>query len=643
MRGTIIGSDYIFDGTDAKVLEINTNTGIFNQGLQYLDIDPFFDFLEANNITTLEFIYNESITPATGQYNLGFNGLLAAECESRSITYVQHEVQSSAITIPSVTDADDKFILRHAYDVSAIVDSTYCADKLEFLELMSGSDALPKTYASSSDFLYDTLDTIDTSLTDKPNLIEKARYPNYDLSMYPKLYGFSDSGDLDSKKADITSDNFFIQEYITDDNNVVNDRITVIRSLDIIHGANLDIINLGSYKNSSVLPLSHDSSTFRLNIGAEGLESSSLSSYTRFKYLNKYSGKQTIQYHTDAESNILIPNNGITNVENLEISSSVIAPRFQLITGSEFSGEPSEEYQEHNGTLELTTSSLSYETSSVVSIVSESVEDLFVRVTLNDGTSFDDAPENEIYTVISGSNDITRFEFVNKLLVGDKIVYFETGSNNIQTKEITSLDIIYKDNFYIYNVDIEPYDYFLVDSKNGDGLFSIHHNPCNYCYTTWAPCGNYWCDNNCSTCTSGCFIAGTKVILSDGSEMNIEEIEPGQMVKTFDTEENIVSEGFVGDIVKLEQDVLIKITLDNDHVITTTPEHPFYPSNREDAGFWTVAEEIAKDDKLLKLDGSSISVINVEVIEESATVYNLLAVSDFNNFFVDGILVHNKK
>ena len=57
---------------------------------------------------------------------------------------------------------------------------------------------------------------------------------------------------------------------------------------------------------------------------------------------------------------------------------------------------------------------------------------------------------------------------------------------------------------------------------------------------------------------------------------------------------------------------------------------------------WT-AEEIAKDDKLLKLDGSSISVINVEVIEESATVYNLLAVSDFNNFFVDGILVHNKK
>ena len=103
--------------------------------------------------------------------------------------------------------------------------------------------------------------------------------------------------------------------------------------------------------------------------------------------------------------------------------------------------------------------------------------------------------DNEIYTVISGSNEITRFEFVNKLLVGDKkIVYVESGSSNVQTKEITSLDIVYKDNFYIYNVDIEPYDYFLVDSKNDDGLFSIHHNPCNYCYTTWAPCGNYWCD-----------------------------------------------------------------------------------------------------------------------------------------------------
>ena len=643
MRGTIIGSDYIFDGTDAKVLEINTNTGIFNQGLQYIDINPFFDFLEANNITTLEFIYNETITPPTGVYNNGFNGLLASECETRSITYVQHEVQSSAITIPSVTDADDKFILRHAYDVSAIVDSTYCADKLEFLELMSGSDALPKTYASSSDFLYDTLDTIDTSVTDAPNLIEKARYPNYDLSLYPKLYGFTDSGDLASKKADITSDSFFIQEYIKDDNNIVDDRITVIRSLDIIHGANLDIIHLGSYRNSSVLPLSHDSSTFRLNLGADGLESSSLSSYTRFKYLNKYSGKQTLQYHTDAESDILIPNNLTTNVESLEISSSVVAPRFQLVTGSEYSGEPSDEYQEHQGTLALTTSSISYETSSVVNIVSESVEDLFVRVTLNDGTSFDDAPENEIYTVISGSNEITRFEFINKLLVGDKIVYFESGSSNHVAKEITSLDIVYKDNFYIYNVDIEPYDYFLVDSKNGDGLFSIHHNACNYCYTTWAPCGSYWCDNNCSTCTGGCFIAGTKVTLSDGSQMNIEDIEPGQMVKTFDTDENIVSEGFVGDIVELQQDKLVKITLSNDHVITTTPEHPFYVSNREEEGFWTVAEDIAIDDTLLKLDGSSISVTMIETIEESATVYNLLAVSDFNNFFVDGILVHNKK
>lgn len=642
MRGTIIGSDYIFDGTDAKVLEINTNTGIFNQALQYIDVDPFFDFLEANNITTLEFIYNETITPATGQYNLGFNGVLASECDSRGITFVQHEVQASAITIPSVTDADDKFILRHAYDVSAIVDSTYCADKFEFLELMSGSDALPKTYVSSSDFLYDTLDTIDTSVTDGPNLIEKARYPNYDLALYPKMYSFTNSSDLADKKSDITTDSFFIQEYIKDDNNIVDDRITVIRSLDIIHGANLDIIHLGSYRNSSVLPLSHDSSTFRLQLGVDGLESSSLDSYTRFKYLNKYSGKQTIKYHTDAESDILVPGFGVTNVESLEISSSVVAPRFQLITGSEYDGSTSDEYQEHNGTLELTTSSFAYATSSVVSIVSESVEDLFVRVTLNDGTSFDDAPDNEIYTVISGSNEITRFEFVNKLLVGDKIVYVESGSSNVQTKEITSLDIVYKDNFYIYNVDIEPYDYFLVDSKNDDGLFSIHHNPCNYCYTTWAPCGNYWCDWSCSTCT-GCFVAGTKVILSDGSKLNIEEVEPGQMVKTFDTDENVVSEGFVGDVQEIEVETLIQIKFEDGLVIKTTPEHPFYLSNREDAGYWTVASDIVKDDICLKLDGGELKVTEVEVLEENATVYNLIAVSDYNNFFVEGILVHNKK
>ena len=78
--------------------------------------------------------------------------------------------------------------------------------------------------------------------------------------------------------------------------------------------------------------------------------------------------------------------------------------------------------------------------------------------------------------------------------------------------------------------------------------------------------------------------SGTKkVILSDGSKLNIEEVEPVQMVKTFDTDENVVSEGFVGDVQEIEVETLIQIKFEDGLVIKTTPEHPFYLSNREDA------------------------------------------------------------
>lgn len=499
MRGTIIGSDYLFSGSDAKILEINTNTGIYNKGVQHLDIEPFFDFLESSSIDTLEFIYNETIAPANGVAERRFNDLLQSASEARDITYVEHEVVANSITVPSVTDASNKFILRHAYDTSAIVDSTYCADKFEFITLMSGSSSIPKTYISSSDFYYNSLDEVDTT-HEGPNVIEKVRYPNYDNNLYPRLSKITSGSQLTDIKDNLDSSTTFAQEFIFHDDNYVHDKYSIVRSFDIIYGGDLDIINVGSYKMSTALPKSHDQSMFRLQD-----DNITLDSYTRFKFLTKYIGKQTIKYHTDLESNLVTPNFETTNVASLQISSSIISPMFELISGSEHLGEPSDDYQHHFGSVALTSQSLVYHTSSVVSITSQSVDDLFVKATFTDGTAYIDSPSSEIYTVISGSTTTTRFEFVNKLIEGDKIVFLNTGSDAITQKEIASLEIVYQDNLHIYNVDTEPYEYFMVDSLQGDGNFAIAHNVCTYCYAYqyWAPCGNYYCDYSCYECNSG--------------------------------------------------------------------------------------------------------------------------------------------
>jgi hypothetical protein len=67
--------------------------------------------------------------------------------------------------------------------------------------------------------------------------------------------------------------------------------------------------------------------------------------------------------------------------------------------------------------------------------------------------------------------------------------------------------MVWQEDVTIYNLDFEPYDYFLVDSKQGDGTFGIMHNACTFCGSPWAPCGGYYCDNNCgyAGCSGGGF------------------------------------------------------------------------------------------------------------------------------------------
>ena len=56
MKGTIIGTDLLQKDDSVQIIEINTNTTIFNDGAELLDYEPFFSVLVTNNITELHFI-----------------------------------------------------------------------------------------------------------------------------------------------------------------------------------------------------------------------------------------------------------------------------------------------------------------------------------------------------------------------------------------------------------------------------------------------------------------------------------------------------------------------------------------------------------------------------------------------------------
>ena len=109
------------------------------------------------------------------------------KCIELGISYTPHAVPAGSVTVPYIEDTDDKFILRQAYDTSALVDSTYCADKFEFFSLMSGSSYIPNTYFSSDELSLDGFDSLNISDSQYPNSVQKARYPQYDREALPRL------------------------------------------------------------------------------------------------------------------------------------------------------------------------------------------------------------------------------------------------------------------------------------------------------------------------------------------------------------------------------------------------------------------------------------------------------------------------
>lgn len=491
MKGTIIGSDILQTGNDVKIIEINTNTTVLNDGADLLDYNPLFQMLVDNGINELHFIYTKdsSYNPVSDDLYM-FEEKLKEKCLENNITYFPYIVPRSSVTVPYIEDSTNKFILRQAYDVTALVDETYCADKFGFCNLMSDSDYIPKTYFNDPELGINTIDTVNLSNPNQPNYVIKSKLPDYDNAVFPEVYELSTQEELDSIKDNLGGNNL-LQEFVYDEQNIINNRWTVIRSIDIIFGPQLDVINMGGYRTSTLVPMDFTENEF-----VEGTKK--YNRKTRHKYINKklYNQSEGIHYHTDSETMILNCDNTLTDINSIQVGDCI-----KTINFLDYNGNHGGNFDETiminngwNGSLEKTIETLTEVTSSLQSIGSSSVDMLFVKITLENGISWDDTPETTYYIEESGSL-ATRFELVNNLHVGDKLVVNNRNTNTLEIVEITNLEMVWKEQT-IYGLDFEPSDLFLVDI--GNNLFTIMHNSCDAC--GWQPCGSNWCAWFCPYC-----------------------------------------------------------------------------------------------------------------------------------------------
>ena len=136
----------------------------------------------------------------------------------------------------------------------------------------------------------------------------------------------------------------------------------------------------------------------------------------------------------------------------------------------------------------------------------------------------------------------------------------------------------------------------------------------------------------------GCFLPESPVMRSDGSEMPISAVRPGDELLAYSPEGRTVPTR-VKDIIRHRVDEYIILRTDR-QTIRVTAEHPFYVKR----GTFKTLEVLKVGDNIFAWDGRSFleqPIVSLEKVHERVPVFNLQ--TDYpNTFIVGGLAVHNK-
>ena len=136
----------------------------------------------------------------------------------------------------------------------------------------------------------------------------------------------------------------------------------------------------------------------------------------------------------------------------------------------------------------------------------------------------------------------------------------------------------------------------------------------------------------------GCFLPDTPILRSDGTQVPIRDVRPGDELLAF-TPDGRITKAVVHDV--LSHDVHEHVIVTTQRVVLrVTTEHPFYVGD----GTFKTLEALKVGDRIFAFDGEALREQRITGLERArgrARVYNLQTDSP-HTFFAAGIAVHNK-
>ena len=254
MKGTFFSADFIKDeNNNFRLLEINTDTACITETLDdRFDFSDWITILQNNNITKLVLIYKQF------QNNLVQKIQSVMASDATFITDIQLiKEEKNTIYPTAVTDADDKFILRLAYDENALFDSTYAKGRTNLLTLFADNndlESIPEFFYEGTEKIYNTFTSSIHSGSNIPDAIKKNINDN---PTDPLDFVKFDMGNHESASEQLlnqfytsaidTSQNY-VERFHFNSDDIEDEKVSSYRQFGIVYGTNIDYVKLGSYQ-----------------------------------------------------------------------------------------------------------------------------------------------------------------------------------------------------------------------------------------------------------------------------------------------------------------------------------------------------------------------------------------------------------
>jgi hypothetical protein len=152
----------------------------------------------------------------------------------------------------------------------------------------------------------------------------------------------------------------------------------------------------------------------------------------------------------------------------------------------------------NSGSFAADSSTFTTGTASVVDMGSQTKEALMIKVTLENGITYEDLPNSDM--LIEEYDTLrTTFKITNRFRINDSIVFFDYNNNTLIKSKITGLEVVYLTRL-IYELNVESNDIFLPIADTELGLAFVQHNgQCQgWCWPgacwDWYCSGCYFCD-----------------------------------------------------------------------------------------------------------------------------------------------------